>query len=83
MAPEYAIHGHISVKSDVFSFGVLLLEIVSGQRNGSFRDGENLEHLLSYVSTHFDYTILIYYILMCTIRPLILFCTHIYIYIYM
>ncbi|XP_028807623.1 cysteine-rich receptor-like protein kinase 7 [Neltuma alba] len=33
MAPEYAIHGQFSVKSDVFSFGVLLLEIVSGMKN--------------------------------------------------
>ncbi|XP_062088350.1 cysteine-rich receptor-like protein kinase 10 [Humulus lupulus] len=48
MAPEYAKRGRISFKSDVFSFGVLLLEILSGQRNGSFRHGENTEHLLSY-----------------------------------
>ena len=51
MAPEYAMHGHFSVKSDVYSFGVLVLEIVSGQKNNSFRHGENVEDLLSYVST--------------------------------
>ncbi|KAK3160972.1 hypothetical protein QOZ80_1BG0069640 [Eleusine coracana subsp. coracana] len=33
MAPEYAYEGFFSSKSDVFSFGVLLLEIVSGKRN--------------------------------------------------
>ncbi|KAJ0983560.1 hypothetical protein J5N97_011815 [Dioscorea zingiberensis] len=33
MAPEYALNGIFSVKSDVFSFGVLVLEIISGQRN--------------------------------------------------
>jgi len=33
MAPEYVIRGQFSVKSDVFSFGVLVLEIVSGQKN--------------------------------------------------
>ncbi|KAL4292031.1 hypothetical protein GQ457_14G006060 [Hibiscus cannabinus] len=33
MAPEYAFHGIVSVKTDVFSFGVLLLEIVSGKNN--------------------------------------------------
>ncbi|KAF4350859.1 hypothetical protein F8388_008041 [Cannabis sativa] len=43
MAPEYAMHGHFSPKSDVFSF-----EIVSGQKNNSFRQGEYIEDLLSY-----------------------------------
>ncbi|XP_030945217.1 G-type lectin S-receptor-like serine/threonine-protein kinase At4g27290 [Quercus lobata] len=33
MAPEYAIDGIFSIKSDVFSFGILLLEIISGKRN--------------------------------------------------
>ena len=47
MAPEYAMHGHFSVKSDVFSFGVLILEIVTGQQN---KTGKNLEDLLSNVS---------------------------------
>ncbi|XP_057955833.1 G-type lectin S-receptor-like serine/threonine-protein kinase At4g27290 [Malania oleifera] len=36
MAPEYAIDGLFSIKSDVFSFGVLLLEIVSGKKNRGF-----------------------------------------------
>ncbi|XVF24081.1 hypothetical protein REPUB_Repub13aG0096400 [Reevesia pubescens] len=48
MAPEYAMHGQFSVKSDVFSFGVLILEIVCGQRNNCFRNGDNVEDLLSY-----------------------------------
>ncbi|XP_039168230.1 putative receptor-like protein kinase At4g00960 [Eucalyptus grandis] len=49
MAPEYAMHGNFSVKSDVFSFGVLILEIVSGQKNNLFRLGDSTEVLTSYV----------------------------------
>ncbi|XP_016648538.1 PREDICTED: putative receptor-like protein kinase At4g00960 isoform X1 [Prunus mume] len=48
MAPEYVIHGRFSVKTDVFSFGVLVLEIVSGKKIGSFRYGENEVDLLTY-----------------------------------
>ena len=50
MAPEYAMHGRFSIKTDVYSFGVLILEIVSGQRNNYFRNGQNVEDLLNYVS---------------------------------
>ncbi|MBA0876773.1 hypothetical protein Goshw_018545 [Gossypium schwendimanii] len=48
MAPEYAMHGQFSVKSDVFSFGVLILEILSGQKNKFFRNGGDIEHLLNF-----------------------------------
>ncbi|KAK7373641.1 hypothetical protein VNO80_07056 [Phaseolus coccineus] len=47
MSPEYAIQGLLSEKSDVFSFGVLLLEIVSGRRNSSFYE-ENCLTLLGF-----------------------------------
>lgn len=41
------MHGICSVKSDVFSFGVLVLEILSGQRNHSYVNGEDLVNLVS------------------------------------
>ncbi|OAY25998.1 cysteine-rich receptor-like protein kinase 10 isoform X3 [Manihot esculenta] len=48
MSPEYAMEGLFSVKSDVFSFGVLLLEIISGKRNNRFYLSEEGESLLTY-----------------------------------
>ncbi|KAI3456368.1 hypothetical protein Pfo_013031 [Paulownia fortunei] len=48
MAPEYAMGGRYSEKSDVFSFGVLVLEIISGRRNTSFYDDEMALSLLEY-----------------------------------
>ncbi|XP_031278215.1 cysteine-rich receptor-like protein kinase 10 [Pistacia vera] len=48
MAPEYAMEGLFSVKSDVFSFGVLLLEIVSGKKNSGFYLSEHGQSLLNY-----------------------------------
>ncbi|XVE51179.1 hypothetical protein DITRI_Ditri02bG0018600 [Diplodiscus trichospermus] len=50
MSPEYAMQGQFSVKSDAFSFGVLVLEIISGQRNSNFNQTDGAEDLLSYVS---------------------------------
>lgn len=51
MAPEYAMHGSVSPKVDVFSFGVLVLEIVTRRRNTSFDDCDNVKNLLSDVSS--------------------------------
>ncbi|KAL7213404.1 hypothetical protein ACSBR2_016011 [Camellia fascicularis] len=48
MSPEYAMEGLFSVKSDVFSFGVLLLEIISGKRNGGFYLSEHGYSLLTF-----------------------------------
>jgi len=50
MSPEYAMQGLFSEKTDVFSFGVLILEIVTGRRNSSFYEDEHNLSLLGYVS---------------------------------
>ncbi|XP_021594303.1 cysteine-rich receptor-like protein kinase 26 isoform X3 [Manihot esculenta] len=49
MAPEYASQNRFSAKSDVFSFGVLVLEIVTGKKNSWLSNSNELEHLLSQV----------------------------------
>ena len=50
MAPEYAMDGQISIKSDVFSFGVLVLEIIAGRRNRGSYEPDLDVNLLGYVS---------------------------------
>ncbi|KAB1215266.1 hypothetical protein CJ030_MR4G027353 [Morella rubra] len=48
MAPEYASDGYFSTKSDVFSFGILLLEIISGKKSrGLFHQDPSL-NLIGY-----------------------------------
>ena len=49
MSPEYAMEGLFSIKSDIFSFGVLLLEILSGKKNTSFYQSGSI-NLIGYVS---------------------------------
>ncbi|XP_026456821.1 uncharacterized protein LOC113357588 [Papaver somniferum] len=46
MSPEYIMGGTFSEKSDVFSFGVLILEIISGKKNNSFYNLEEPINLL-------------------------------------
>lgn len=50
MAPEYAFEGIFSIKSDVFSFGVVMLEIISGKRPSSFHRYSDFVYLLGHVS---------------------------------
>ena len=41
MAPEYALWGYLTYKADIFSFGVVALEIVSGRSTMNYRPTEN------------------------------------------
>jgi hypothetical protein len=52
MAPEYAMDGVFSVKSDVFSFGVIMLEIIAGKRNRGVYSYSGHLNLLAHVSFH-------------------------------
>ncbi|KAK9092220.1 hypothetical protein Syun_027131 [Stephania yunnanensis] len=48
MSPEYAMDGLFSIKSDVFSFGVLLLEIISGKKNSGFYQEDPTMNLIKH-----------------------------------
>ena len=50
MAPEYAMRGYLTDKADVYSFGIVALEIVSGKSNNNFRPIEEFMNLLDWVS---------------------------------
>ncbi|MBA0580936.1 hypothetical protein Gorai_023133, partial [Gossypium raimondii] len=50
MAPEYVMNGRLSVKADVFSFGVVVLELISGQRNSSFNLDVDAHSLLEWIT---------------------------------
>jgi len=55
MAPEYAVDGQYSIKSDVFSFGILLLEIICGNKNRALCHGNQTLNLVGHVSTQQTY----------------------------
>ncbi|CAN1154355.1 G-type lectin S-receptor-like serine/threonine-protein kinase At4g27290 [Linum perenne] len=51
MSPEYTIDGIYSIKSDVFSFGVMVLEVISGERNRGFSHPNHQLNLLGHAWT--------------------------------
>nr|GEY18805.1 cysteine-rich receptor-like protein kinase 7 isoform X3 [Tanacetum cinerariifolium] len=58
MHPEYIINGHFSLKIDVYSFGVLVLEIVASQRNHDFQNGETIQNLPSFYGVKLIFNLL-------------------------
>ncbi|XP_028106935.1 G-type lectin S-receptor-like serine/threonine-protein kinase SD1-1 [Camellia sinensis] len=54
MSPEYTVDEIFSVKSDVFNFGVLVLEIVSGKRNRGFNHSDHHLNLVGHGDFDFE-----------------------------
>ncbi|CAN6211872.1 unnamed protein product [Urochloa humidicola] len=54
MAPEYVTRGNYSVKSDAFSFGVIVLEIITGRKNNGCSNSGGSEDLLTMVWEHWE-----------------------------
>ncbi|CAL5083331.1 unnamed protein product [Urochloa decumbens] len=54
MSPEYVMRGQYSAKSDVFSFGILVIEIITGHRNTGHYFHEQNEDIISTVWRHWS-----------------------------
>lgn len=50
LSPEYASFGQVSEKADVFSFGILVLEVISGRKNINLRLPAEQRYILEWVS---------------------------------
>lgn len=64
VAPEYAMTGHLLVKSDVYSYGVVLLELLTGRKPVDMSQPSGQENLVTWVSIlldQFGLTALIFY----------------------
>jgi serine/threonine protein kinase len=49
MAPEYAMQGQLSVKADVYSYGVLLLELITGRKHTDYNLSPEMQIILGWL----------------------------------
>eukprot|EP00253_Pinus_taeda_P021060 PITA_21060 len=54
MPPEYAMQGQLSIKADVYSFGILLLEIIAGRKNTDYNFSTEMQILLGWAWRSYD-----------------------------
>ena len=49
LAPEYAMRGHLTEKTDVYAFGIVALELVSGRKNSDVNLENEKKYFLEWV----------------------------------
>ncbi|KAF6135011.1 hypothetical protein GIB67_014060 [Kingdonia uniflora] len=54
MAPEYLAHGQLTEKADVYSFGVLVIEIITGRQNSRSKTSDYTDSLVTAAWKHFQ-----------------------------
>ncbi|XP_073119833.1 cysteine-rich receptor-like protein kinase 46 [Henckelia pumila] len=54
MSPEYLVEGRLTEKLDVYSYGVLVLEIMSGERNNQYKHDDSLDTLVTMAWRHYQ-----------------------------
>ncbi|XP_073003795.1 cysteine-rich receptor-like protein kinase 2 [Typha latifolia] len=60
MAPEYIVHGQLTEKADIYSYGILVIEIITGRKNhNSVASSAEGQSLISVVWQHFNSNALI------------------------
>ena len=67
MSPEYVLQGLLSTKSDVFSFGVIVLEIMSGMKNATFYESDCSLNLLGHVSNNAYLALIVEFLCSCSL----------------
>ena len=53
MAPEYLYRGEISTMSDIYSLGMLILEITTGEKNCGYSEDRSARNFVSNVRQHY------------------------------
>lgn len=63
MAPEYAASGKLTDRSDVFSFGVVLLELITGRKPVDISQPLGDESLVEWVTLNCTLLLLIFFLM--------------------
>lgn len=59
LAPEYVENGIVSVRTDVYAFGIVLLQLISGRRVFNEKEDGQHQSLLQWVDYSYEYLSLI------------------------